>query len=133
MDEKRVRIEEEPRVLEDPDRVPALMQAMSRSQPLALRQLSNAIYTVGREVLANPAAILPPQGDYRYGQDKLIEYLNRNQDIPEEELLNVAFRFNSIRNNKNLADLNFAGLRYCAARGYLRCVERIIYYLFREK
>jgi hypothetical protein len=103
------------------------LQAMSKSQPLALKQLFGAIPSTAREILSsNIRNILPRYGDYRYGED--FDDLYYIDTYDENTLLNTALREYRDELNPHFTSNDFAALRYCTRRGFERCVDRLLQY-----
>ena len=112
------------------------LESMAMMQPAALRQLANALPPVAREVLPNPRALLPPRGDYRYGDEMFRKYLydmNELERIPtEEEIIRDALReyrdpiTGVITPNPNFTRNNNAAIRFCTRNNYLQCVKILL-------
>lgn len=112
---------------------PKFLQAFGQMYPVEARQLALANKQLYTEVMA----VVPPRGDYRYGED-LEDVLDNNREITEDVLLNTILRkykrFNSVTNtyeetkNPYFTSHDSAALRFCARRGYERCVKQLLEY-----
>lgn len=139
MQTRRQKLEEDESIREEKLRQllsnPKLLQAFGPQHPLEARQLALALKN--RDLYKEVMAVVPPRGDYRYGED-LEDVLDNNIDITEDVLLNTILRkykrFNSVTNtyeetrNPYFTSHNAAALRFCAERGYERCVKQLLEY-----
>lgn len=115
---------------------PKFLQAFGRTNPLEARQLAVALRN--QEMYTEVMNVVPPRGDYRYGEDLSNLLFNDFDDITEDELLNTVLRTYITTNpvtgikeetiNPNFTSNNFAALRFCALKGFERCIKRLLDY-----
>lgn len=106
------------------------LESMAMMQPEALRRLSNALHPVARQILPDARALLPPRGDYRYGERELRKYL---YELPSENdiIANVLREYKDpisgvITPNPNFTANNNAALRHCTEYNYENCVRLLL-------
>ena len=117
---------------------PKFLQAFGRTNPLEARQLAVALGN--RDLYNEVMNVVPPRGDYRYGErlDDLLEYIPEFRNLSEDVLLNTVLRTYTTTNpvtgikeetiNPNFTSHNSAALRFCAKKGFERCVKRLLDY-----
>lgn len=104
---------------------PKFLQAFGPLFPLEARRLAVALGN--RELYKETMAVLPPKGDYRYGDNIFHSYLNQLEVPTEQQILRDALRkYPGLEKNPNFTSNNNAALRFCTRHNYDLCVRVLL-------